>query len=420
MLKSEHAIARFDFVQRVVYPDRLRKGKDNHYLEAAAALVQVYREGTGKPRQQLHREVETVLDPLPDCPPRRTAAFCKLLDQQAEFNADRGAAGLRRRVFGLAAGRHPIVERPEGIFENTLSDVQQAIAAELGTPWPQIQSRLFADVFELQTLRKFDETFSPLDLLSLYNVSQTQATLYRATRMQIDAQQELKTIVRHAKLAGLMHRIAKRPAAVPYYRFDFDGPQSVLRQTWRYGIRFARLLPKLLALPGWRLTAWVIGPDQQPFLLRVSPRDRLRTTLAPPDEFDSALEQQIYDAWQKEPVDGWDLQREAELLYCGQTVLTPDFVLRQADTERTVLVEVIGFWTPEYLQEKSRRLTQFLQADAAAGQSRREWLLLFDQQGIAAKLELPEDLAVPHLVLSKQTRPEHWIEALGGPSPVRT
>lgn len=418
MLKSDHAIARFDFVHRVVHPDRLRKGRDNHYLEAAQAIVQVYRDGTGKTRQQLHREVESILDPLDDCPPRRVAAFCKLLDQQADFNTDRGAAKLRRRVFELAATRHPIVERPEGMFENVLSDVQQKLAAEIGLPWQEIESRLFADVIELQLLRQFDETFSSRDLLSLYNVSQTQATLYRAIRMRIDAEQDLKTIVRHAKLAGLMHRIARLSTPVPSYRFDFDGPQSALRQTWRYGVRFAMLLPKLLTLRAWRLTAWVIGPDQRPFVLRVSPRDGLRSLLNPPDEFDSELEQQVFAAWQKNPVEGWELRRESELLHCGQTVLTPDFVLHQAATGRTVLVEVIGFWTPEYLRDKNQRLTQFLQAGIAAGGPRPQWLLLFAQQGIAAKLDLPAELAIPHLVLTKQSLPQHWIDALEAQSSI--
>ncbi len=415
MLKAEHAIARFDFDRRVVHPDRLRTGKDNHYLAAAAAMVQVYRDGVGKTRQVLHRQVEAVLEPFSDCPPRRGAAFCKLLDQQAEYHTDRGAAKLRRRVFELAATRHPIVERPEGIFENTLEDVQRWIAAELGTPWQQIESRLFADVLELQTLREFPDAFLPRDLLSLYNVSQTQATLYRAVRMRIDASQELKTIVRHAKLAGLMHRIVRLPSPQPRYRFDFDGPQSALRQTWRYGVRFAMMLPKLLALPGWRLTAWVIGPDQRPFVLRLSPHDGLRSCLQPPDEFDSDLEQQVFEAWQQAPVAGWQLRRESELLHSGQTVLTPDFVLSQPATGRTVLVEVIGFWTPEYLHEKSLRLTQFLRAGLVAGGAPAEWLLLFAQQGIAAKLDLPSDLAVPHLVLTKQTLPQHWIDALSAP-----
>lgn len=412
MLRSEHAIAEFDFVRREVYPDRLRSKRDDHYLAAADSMLQVYRRGLGKTRQQLHRQIEELLEDLEDCPPRRVAAFCKLLDQLSQFNQHRGAAELRRRVFTFSAPRHPIVARREGIFENSLETVRQQLAAELKLPWSEIAGRLFSDVIELQTLRSFDASCAPRDLLSLYNLSQTQAALYRATRMRIDATEDMKTILRHAKLAGLMHRISRLSQSPPRYRFEFDGAQSVLRQTWRYGIRFARLLPKLLACRGWQLSAHVAGPDKRSFLLRVSPQDGLRSPLKPPEDFDSQLEQRVFEAWQQQPVAGWTLERESEVLHWGQTVLTPDFVLREVNTQRQILVEVVGFWTPEYLREKSDRLQQFVRTPAATEASgKRHWLLLLAREEMAAKLELPEDLPIPHLVIGGRMQPRQWIEA---------
>jgi predicted nuclease of restriction endonuclease-like RecB superfamily len=56
--------------------------------------------------------------------------------------------------------------------------------------------------------------------------------------------------------------------------------------------------------------------------------------------------------------EGWTLQREGEILHQGQKVFLPDFVLRHQDG-RTVLLEIVGFWTPEYLQAKFQTLQMF-------------------------------------------------------------
>lgn len=46
------------------------------------------------------------------------------------------------------------------------------------------------------------------------------------------------------------------------------------------------------------------------------------------------------------------------MLHFGQKVFVPDFVFRH-DDGRIVLMEVIGYWTPEYLQAKLATLRAF-------------------------------------------------------------
>jgi predicted nuclease of restriction endonuclease-like RecB superfamily len=86
--------------------------------------------------------------------------------------------------------------------------------------------------------------------------------------------------------------------------------------------------------------------------------DGLTSHLPPPDEFDSHLEEDFARKWGTEPRDGWQLEREGEILHNGQKVFVPDFVLRHEDG-RVVLMEVIGFWTPEYLAAKAATLRAF-------------------------------------------------------------
>lgn len=51
----------------------------------------------------------------------------------------------------------------------------------------------------------------------------------------------------------------------------------------------------------------------------------------------------------------WTLHREETLVHLGDELLLPDFTLRHRDG-REVLVELVGFWTPEYLEGKLRKL----------------------------------------------------------------
>ncbi|MGH7644652.1 MAG: DUF790 family protein, partial [Gemmatimonadales bacterium] len=52
---------------------------------------------------------------------------------------------------------------------------------------------------------------------------------------------------------------------------------------------------------------------------------------------------------------GWTLAREATPVAAGGELLLPDFTLRHRDG-REALVELVGFWTPEYLEAKLRKV----------------------------------------------------------------
>lgn len=92
--------------------------------------------------------------------------------------------------------------------------------------------------------------------------------------------------------------------------------------------------------------------------LRLSSADQLHSHLPADDEFDSSVEAAFCEKWGDEPRDGWRLLREAEILHVGQKTFVPDFVL-QHDSGRRVLMEIVGFWTPEYIQHRVETLQVF-------------------------------------------------------------
>ena len=293
----------------------------------------------------------------PDCPVRRIQAFCKLLDDMSVFQADvpGKAAKLRLDVFFRAARLHPLVEQPDRLFEHSETKVKARLADESGLPWSEIESRLYADVIAFQRLEHFEGYPNASALLSRYNVSQLQACLYRAEQMVVTASDDLKTILRYAKLAKLLHEIVRLGPST--YRITFSGPVSVLRQTRRYGVNFAKFLSALLACKGWQMTATLKTPWNTTARLHLTDNDGFRSHLPSPDEFDSNLERSFAEKFGSER-QGWRLIREADILHDRQETFVPDFTFRHKDGTQAFL-EIVGFWTPEYLAHKRRTLKKF-------------------------------------------------------------
>jgi predicted nuclease of restriction endonuclease-like RecB superfamily len=175
--------------------------------------------------------------------------------------------------------------------------------------------------------------------------------------MTVWASDDFKTILRYAKLARLMPTITRR--GLGDYVIRLTGPASVLRATRRYGGAMARFLPALVACRGWRMHAvirtrrrgWAVALD-------LSSDDGLTSHLPPPREFDSLVEESFAAKWGPEKREGWQLVREGEILHHRQKVFVPDFLFRHDDGRR-VLMEIVGFWTPEYLEAKLATLRSF-------------------------------------------------------------
>ena len=355
MLTSEQTILRFEG-QRAV-PDRLLKGKHGEYLHLAESIIAIYSNHIGSTRRDLHRQVERVFEEIPDCPTRRIQAFIKLLDDASEFSTDtKGqAAKLRMRVFGMAAQVHPLVRTPDQLFGHSESQEKERIAQEVGLPWAQIEAQLYADVMDFHRLVSFEGFLSPGEFLAKYNVAQVQAALYRAEAMRIRARKDFKLILRYAKLAGLLLDI--RRVGSDEYQLDLSGPASVLRETRRYGILMAKFLPWLLSCQDWEAKAILHTPWGTMAELNLSSEDGLKGYLPTQDAYDSTVEANFAEKFGTQ-MDGWMLIREGGILWENQHVFVPDFLFRHEDGTE-VYLEIVGFWTPEYLAQKRKTVKAF-------------------------------------------------------------
>jgi hypothetical protein len=81
----------------------------------------------------------------------------------------------------------------------------------------------------------------------------------------------------------------------------------------------------------------------------------LQTPKISPVTFDSADEESFANQF-KALNSGWTLKREPEPVLAGNQVIIPDFSLEKAGLK--IYLEIVGFWTEEYLQRKAEKLKQ--------------------------------------------------------------
>ena len=135
-----------------------------------------------------------------------------------------------------------------------------------------------------------------------------------------------------------------------------DGPASLFKLTRRYGTAFARLLPVIVASPEWTVEAKILWKYTNELCTFKAESWKHRTLLKAqlaPISYDSAIEKDFalrFEALKS----GWRLKREPEPVAAGKQVIIPDFSLEKEGTR--VYLEIVGFWTPEYLLRKMEKL----------------------------------------------------------------
>ncbi|HYB41939.1 MAG TPA: DUF790 family protein [Candidatus Methylomirabilis sp.] len=375
MLTKQQRVYHWDRPSSSIFSDRL--GDDD--LPHLGRALGVYRSMAG---ERLGRVRDRARSALAGVRPDRVEAVVQVLDDAATYDWPRGgqAAARRVRVFERAARDHPLLD----------GDAAHAFLAEVyGESLPEPGDRvalLYADYPEFHRLVAFPSDYGVADLRADYDLGQAQALLYSALRVTVEAGTDLGHIVRYARLSRLLHHLERAPGG--YYRFVFDGPNSILRHTHAYGVDFARFLAALVQASDWRFTAEVaLRKGWRPLLYKLTPADGLRSRLSAPALFDSTLESSLAEKFGPER-DGWRFRREAAVLEAGDALLIPDFVFTHVDGTE-VAFEIVGYWTPEYLREKFAKL----------GRVRAPNLLIAVPRARAL-----EPGPIPHAVLPFKTR----------------
>lgn len=229
------------------------------------------------------------------------------------------------------------------------------VAATLGLSSEELQEGLFADLPAERRVCPPADVLTPAILAAATNLAMIQNILHRATHVALEVWGNARPIVRHAKLRGLLCSIAaaNRQDGV---KLSISGPLSLFRRTLMYGRALAELVPYLPWCRRFHLDATLDWRGAGARMVLSS--GALITPGAQPRSYDSKVEERFARAFQRKAL-AWHLIREPAPLQVGSTLCFPDFLLvHRTRPNLRWWLEIVGFWTPEYLHRKLQVLRQ--------------------------------------------------------------
>lgn len=351
MLTWDLVRSQLRFEGKEVKPHYITKREGERFLSVADDLMALYSSFVGKGWGELEEAIEEYIGHSIDYPIIR--GFSKLLEKYTILEPcfEIEPEALRERLFNVISPLRPIVRTPDLLFRNTRDEAMREASCSLGLPLEIIERDLYGDLKENHIIKSFDNPFTAETLIRRYNLALAQGILYRAVRMTMEVYDTFKTIFRYIKLARLMYDMERIPGG---YRIILDGPLSLFKPVERYGINMALFLPALLLCKRWRMEAEVNIKEIGMMNFRLQDGCGLTSHYGMDKEFDSSIEEAFYKKFSKAETD-WELLREAEVVDLKGSVFIPDFLLRHKSGVELAL-EIIGFWSPEYIKKKSEKI----------------------------------------------------------------
>ncbi len=282
---------------------------------------------------------------------------------------------VRERLFAYG----PVFTTPQLFQPQTRQEVLQLVAYEIGASSQQTEAALFADRPAAHILTDAGPQWTPQGLLARYNLELARGVLYWAISMRIEVHGGYKDLWKYLKFFKLMFWVQSQQDG---YVVDLDGPISpFVNATTRYGRQFAAFLPALLLCDGWSMVARVYSPLNSALCMyRLDSTLPLQSHFKQSGPFDSQLEADFAREFAERFGDArgqWVLTREDEVLVLGTTVMIPDFALTHKRSGRRILLELVGFWHPEYLRRKVEKVR--------AAQCHHLLLLVYEKVNLAAQ-----------------------------------
>lgn len=313
------------------------------------ALLGIYRDYAGKPRRRLNARL---LEDLPVSSPigKRKLAI-HVLNRLTTARSISGSVSskLRLALFVAAAASN----KSSGIPWHVA--IKCSVARQFEITEEELDATLFADLPSERAVPEVETGLSLAELALRANLALIQGFLFRAAMVEMELSGNSRAIVRQAKLRGLLTTVRNNPVG-PAAMLEVSGPFTLFKKTLLYG----RSLSELVPLLAWcnrfelRATCYLRRGTEQGMLIVRSGDPFLPAN--PPRQFDSALEDHFAKDFGK-LVSDWDLVREPEPLEADGTLIFPDFLIKHRhDPMRSYILEIIGFWTPDYLAQKLARL----------------------------------------------------------------
>ena len=344
----------------------------------AARVIGTFQGHVGEPRERLDSALADLEREAEDY--KLVRGFAALLEREATVETHAPVEPRRARRLAFEAA--------EAVGVVTAADRERALARagdSLGVSADELARSLYADREERQLLTAVDSRWDPDGLVAQYNLSLAQTALFDATEVRVRSA-EPRELISAVKRLRLMYEIRTTPEG---REVVVTGPTRLFRTSRRYGTRFARLLRTVAAAPEWHLEATIDNRGTERSLT-LSDADPVRVPDADPVaevRFDSAVEAEF--AGRFESLDlPWELVREPEALSTGTRVMIPDFAFDYEHAPFRIYFEIMGFWTPEYVEKKLAQLEELEDVDILVA--------VDDSLGVGEEIEARDARAIPY------------------------
>jgi predicted nuclease of restriction endonuclease-like RecB superfamily len=321
----------------------------------AARVLGTYQGHVGEPRADLQAALTDLEREAEDF--KLVRGFAHLLERDATFETRAPVSPERARRAAYEAAEDVGV-----VTEDERETALERAGEDLGAYPRTVAESLYADREDRQVLAAFDADHDPDSLVAEYDRSLAATALFDATEVRVRSS-DPKRLVTAVKRLGLLYEVRRTDAG---REVVVTGPDALFTRSRRYGTAFARLLSVVAEAVDWRLEATVDdhGTERTMTLTHEDPVTPPRG-VDPEPTYDSGVEADFAARFSALDLD-WDLVREPDLLEAGESVMIPDFAFDYAPAGRDpagddgsafrVFFEVMGFWTPEYVETKLAKL----------------------------------------------------------------
>jgi predicted nuclease of restriction endonuclease-like RecB superfamily len=305
-------------------------------LPWVGALTDVVVRSAGQPWRTALDQIEAGAW-MPDArviPARRLAAAVNALRRLLGGRAYR--ASLARRARELVLGVPTLTDDAR--------DTRLAAAAVvLGLSSREVDQLLWADLPSERPIALPTGRPPSLEVAALANVALVQRALRRAHSVELRVTGDAGPLLRAAAARGLLATSSRVGETT---MLEIIGPLALCHGTTVYGRAIGTLVPLLGACSEFELTIHAEAKGQRYQLVSRSPA--LLAVGAPPKPW-----RVIADLARDLEARGHIVERAPPPVAAGPALVCPDLRVRRGT--RAIAVEVVGFWTPEFLARKLAR-----------------------------------------------------------------